>query len=196
VTNDLISRNGYTLIHPFDNDHIIAGQGTAALELFDEVGPLDFLFVPVGGGGLISGCALAAQSYSPSCQVVGVEPELGADANVSWQTGQIVKLKSVPETIADGLRTRAIGQRNLEIMRRYVTDMTTASEEEILRALEFIWSRLKVVVEPSAAVALAPLLSGKYLIPANSRLGVLLSGGNINVAACGFLQVHGAVSRS
>ena len=188
VTAALIAEHGYTLVHPFDNDDIIAGQGTAALELFDEVGPLDYLFVPVGGGGLISGSALAAHLRSPGCRVVGVEPALGADANDSWRSGEVTKLAAVPATIADGLRTRAIGRRNLAIMRQYVADMTTAEETDILDALEFIWSRLKIVVEPSSAVALAPLLGGRYPLPPGARVGVLLSGGNVNVAACGFLQ--------
>lgn len=191
VTAELIEKHGYTLVHPFDNDDIIAGQGTAALELFNEVGTLDYLFVPVGGGGLISGCALAAQLRAPDCRVVGVEPALGSDAGRSWRDGQIVKLPSVPQTIADGLRTRAIGVRNLELMRRYVRDMTSVDEEAILAALEFIWGRLKIVVEPSAAVAMAPLLSADYPVPGGSRVGVLLSGGNVNVSACGFLTRTG-----
>lgn len=183
VTAQLIEEHGYTLIHPFDNDNIIAGQGTAALELFDEVGELDYLFVPVGGGGLISGSALAAQLRSPQCRVVGVEPELGADAGRSWRNGGIVKLDAVPETIADGLRTRAIGRRNLEIMRRHVSDMTAVSEAEILEAMAFIWARMKIIVEPSAAVALAALLSGGYAVEDGSRVGVLLSGGNVDMDA-------------
>lgn len=182
VTAGLIEAHGYTLIHPYDNDNIIAGQGTAALELFDEVGPLDYLFVPVGGGGLISGCALAAQLRAPGCRVVGVEPELGDDAGQSWRAGRIIKLDAVPATIADGLRTRAIGRRNLEIMSRYVGDMIAVSEDDIREALAFIWSRLKIVVEPSAAVPLAALLAGRYPVPPGARIGVLLSGGNIDVA--------------
>jgi len=182
VTAQLIADHGYTLVHPFDNDDIIAGQGTAALELFEEVGPLDYLFVPVGGGGLISGSALAAHLRSPGCRVIGVEPELGADAGRSWRDGEVFKLDAVPQTVADGLRTRAIGRRNLAIMRQYVADMTTAGESDILDALEFIWSRLKIVVEPSSAVALAPLLSGRFAVPAGARVGVVLSGGNVNVA--------------
>lgn len=187
VTAQLIAEHGYTLIHPYDNDHIIAGQGTAALEFFEDAGQLDFLFVPVGGGGLISGSALAAQLLSPRCRVVGVEPELGADAGRSWRTGEIYKLPQVPDTIADGLRTRAIGHRNIEIMQRYVSDMTSAGESEILDALEFIWGRLKIIVEPSSAVALAPILAGNYSLPPAARIGILLSGGNVNVAGCGFL---------
>lgn len=183
ITTQLIEEHGYTLIHPFDNDNIIAGQGTAALELFDEVGELDYLFVPVGGGGLISGSALAAQLRSPQCRVVGVEPELGPDAGRSWREGSIVKLDAVPVTIADGLRTRAIGRRNLEIMQRYVSDMTAVSEAEILEAMSFIWTRMKIIVEPSAAVALAALLSGHFAVEAGSRVGVLLSGGNVDTDA-------------
>lgn len=182
ITAQLIDQHGYTLIHPFDNDDIIAGQGTSALELFEEVGQLDYLFVPVGGGGLISGSALAAQLRSPDCHIVGVEPAAGADGGRSWREGQIYKLPTVPETIADGLRTRAIGRRNLEIMERYVKDMTAAGEKEILDALELIWTRMKIVVEPSAAVALAPILSGNYQMPAGARVGVLLSGGNVDIS--------------
>ena len=188
VTAGLIAQHGYTLVHPFDNDDIIAGQGTAALELFDEAGPLDYLFVPVGGGGLISGSALAAQLRAPACRVIGVEPATGADAGQSWRSGALFKLDAVPDTMADGLRTRAIGRRNLEIMRRYVADMITASEDDIQAALEFLWGRLKIVVEPSSAVALAPLLCGRYSVPPGARVGVLLSGGNVNVGACGFLH--------
>jgi threo-3-hydroxy-L-aspartate ammonia-lyase len=180
VTDELVKQHGYTLIHPYDNDHVIAGQGTAAYELFEETGPLDFLFVPVGGGGLISGCALAAAALAPQCRVVGVEPELAADANRSWREGKIHRLEQVPETIADGLRTRFIGERNLAIMRRHVHDMTVAGEEAILEAMRYIWHRLKIVVEPSAAVALVPLLSGAYAC-AGKRVGVILSGGNVDL---------------
>lgn len=178
---DLIAKHGYTLVHPYDNDHIILGQGTAAWELFAEVGELDTLFVPVGGGGLISGSALAAAAQSPHCQVVGVEPELGADANHSWRENRIVTLDYVPDTIADGLRTRFIGERNLAVMHRYVSDMITTSEAAIMETLEFLWTRLKILVEPSSAVALAPLFTGQY--PQNGRrVGVILSGGNVDIA--------------
>lgn len=187
VTADLIQQHAYTLIHPYDNPQIIAGQGTAAWELFTEVGELDYLFVPVGGGGLISGSALAAAAQSPNCKVVGVEPELAADAGRSWHDGRVFTLDQVPQTIADGLRTRYIGQHNLPIMQKYVADMTAVSEEAILETLEFVWARLKIVIEPSSAVALAPILTGSYPL-AGQRVGVILSGGNVNVAACGFLQ--------
>ena len=180
VTADRISQKGYTLIHPYDNDHVIAGQGTAAWELFDEVGPLDTLFVPVGGGGLISGSALAAAAQSPDCRVVGVEPELGADANRSWRENAVFALDHVPDTMADGLRTRFIGQRNLAVMRQYVKDMTAVSESAIMETLYFLWYRLKIIVEPSSAVALAPLFTGQYT-DVGQRVGVILSGGNVDI---------------
>lgn len=186
VSAQLIADHGYTLIHPYDNHDIIAGQGTAALELFQEVGPLDALFVPVGGGGLISGSALAAHLLSPDCRVIGVEPATAADAGRSWRENKVYVLDDTPTTIADGLRTRFVGQRNLPIMRHYVSDMTAVDEEAILETLSFIWTRLKIIVEPSAAVALAPLFSGQY--PLSGRVGILLSGGNVNVEARDFVK--------
>ncbi len=180
VTNRLLAVHGYTLIHPYDNDQIIVGQGTAAWELFEETGELDYLFVPVGGGGLISGCALAAADRSPGCSVIGVEPEVAADANRSWREGQIYSLEQVPNTIADGLRPLHIGKRNLAIMRRHVSDMTTVSEEAIIRTFGFIWDRLKIIVEPSSAVALAPLFDGAYQ-GQNKRVGIIISGGNLDI---------------
>lgn len=179
-TERLIAEHGYTLIHPYDNAHIIAGQGTAAYELFTEVESLDVLFVPVGGGGLISGSALAAAAVSPGCKVIGVEPSLADDAARSWRQGKLVSLSKVPATIADGLRPLRIGMRNLEIMRQYVAMMLTVDEEEIIATTKFIWQRLKLVVEPSAATALAPLLSGQF--PTHDlRVGVILSGGNVDI---------------
>lgn len=180
ISAQLVAEHGYTLIHPYDDDRIIAGQGTAAWELFDEVGVLNLLFVPVGGGGLISGSALAAAARSPGCRVVGVEPETAADANRTWREGTVYTLEEVPDTVADGLRTRFIGERNLAVMRRYVDDMTTVSETDIVETMQFIWQRLKLVVEPSAAVALAPLLMDGYRDDGR-RVGVILSGGNVDI---------------
>ena len=180
VTAGLIEQHGYTLIHPYNNNDIILGQGTAAAELFDEVGPLDLLLTPVGGGGLLSGSSLAAAALSPGCRVIGVEPEIAADANQSWRENRIVTLDHVPQTIADGLRTRFIGERNLAVMHRYVHDMLTVSEQEIRDALQFIWSYLKIIVEPSSAVALAPLLSGRFTAE-NKRVGIVISGGNVSL---------------
>ena len=179
VSAQLARDEGLTLVHPYDDDRIIAGQGTAAWELFEQVEGLELLFVPVGGGGLISGSALAAAARQPGCRVVGVEPAIADDANRSWRSGTVQVLDQPPPTIADGLRTRFIGERNLAVMRQYVYDMTTVSEEEIVAALRFVWQRLKIIIEPSRAVALAPLLSGRYPAPGR-RVGVILSGGNVD----------------
>lgn len=181
VTAALIAEHGCTLIHPYDNDHIIAGQGTAVYELIQEVGELDFVFTPVGGGGLISGSALAVAALSPACRVVGVEPATADDANRSWREGVVQVLDDAPDTIADGLRTRYVGARNFAIMQKYVHDMTTVSEEEIIATMQFLWTRLKIIVEPSAAVALAPLFCGSYAAAKGKRVGVVLSGGNVDI---------------
>jgi len=180
ITQKLIEQHGYTLIHPYDNDNIILGQGTAAWELLEETGQLDYIFVPVGGGGLISGCSLAAAAWTPPAKVIGVEPQLADDATRSFEAGQIIELDHVPATIADGLRPRHIGQRNLEIMQKYVSDMITVDEEAIVSTLIFIWERMKIIVEPSAAVALAPIFT-KQLGIQNKRVGVLISGGNVDI---------------
>lgn len=179
VSGALAEEHGYTLIHPYDNSDIIAGQGTAAYELFEEVGALDLLFAPVGGGGLISGTALSASAHS--CKVVGVEPEVADDANRSWRAGEVQTLDFIPPTLADGLRTRFIGQRNLAVMQKYVHDMVTVTEEELKATLRFVWERMKIIIEPSSAVALAPLFSGNYGAK-DVRVGVIISGGNVDVA--------------
>jgi threo-3-hydroxy-L-aspartate ammonia-lyase len=182
VAEALIAEEGLTLVHPYDDPDLIAGQGTAAWELFDVTGPLDLLVVPVGGGGLISGSALAAAARSPGCRVVGVEPATAADAGRSWRDGRIHVLDTVPDTLADGLRTRSIGRHNLAVMRRHVHDMVSVSDAQIRDALRFLWLRMKLVVEPSGAVALAALLTGG--VPATGRrVGVIVSGGNVDPAA-------------
>ncbi|WP_420631218.1 pyridoxal-phosphate dependent enzyme [Candidatus Leptofilum sp.] len=176
-----VREHGYTLIHPYDNPNIIAGAGTAALELLQEVGPLDLLFTPVGGAGLLSGTALAAAAIQPHCRVIGVEPAIANDAQQSWQRGEIVRLTAVSNTIADGLRTCFVGEHNLPILRQYVSNILTVTEEEIAATLRFLWTRLKLVVEPSAAVALVPAFMGK-IDPPGQRIGIILSGGNVDVA--------------
>ena len=186
ISAQLVAKHGYTLIHPYDNANIIAGAGTAALELLQEVGPLDVIFTPVGGAGLLSGSALAAAAVQPTCRVIGVEPASGNDAQRSWQTGKIVRLTAVPNTLADGLRTRFVGEHNLPIMQQYVSDMLTVTEAELVETLKFLWTRLKLVVEPSSAVALAPIFTGK-LATSNLKIGVILSGGNVDVAQIGTL---------
>ncbi|MEM9775270.1 MAG: pyridoxal-phosphate dependent enzyme [Chloroflexota bacterium] len=187
VSGELAAANGYTLIHPYDNDDIILGQGTAAWELFEELDDLDYLLVPTGGGGLLSGSALAAAAKSNSCQVIGVEPETADDAGQSWNRGEIVTLSEVPVTIADGVRTRFIGERNHFVMQKHVHGMLTVTEKQILETTQFVWARMKIVIEPSSAVALAPILFGE-LDMTGKRAGVIISGGNVNIPGCGFFH--------
>lgn len=179
VSGRLAQQHNYTLIHPYDNNAIIAGQGTAAYELLEEVGQLDLLFTPVGGGGLISGSALAASAHS--CKVIGVEPQTADDANQSWRSGRVHTLNHIPSTLADGLRTRFIGQRNHTVMQQHVHDMLTVSEDDLKATLRFVWERMKIIIEPSSAVALAPLFTRQY--PGRGqRVGVIISGGNVDIA--------------
>jgi len=171
---------GRTLIPPFDHPDIVAGQGTAADELFEETGPLDALLVPVGGGGLISGSALAAAIRSPGCRVIGVEPEAGDDGGRSFRSGRLERVEHV-ETIADGARTPSLGPLTLALIRRSVSDMTTATDAELVAAMRFVWERMKLIVEPTGVLGLAPLLSGR-MPPPGRRVGVILSGGNVEMA--------------
>lgn len=183
----LQAERGMTLVPPYDHAGVIAGQGTAALELFEETGPLDWLFVPCGGGGLLSGSALAASGVSPGCRVVGVEPELADDATRSFRTGTLQRVHN-PPTVADGLRTPALGRLTFPLVRALVAEMRTVSEDEIARAMAFLWTRMKAVVEPSGAVPVAALLRSGA-VPAGSRVGVIVSGGNVDLdAACALLS--------
>lgn len=182
----MVKEHGYTLIPPYDHADVIAGQGTAAKELFEEVGPLDYLFVPCGGGGLLSGSAVSAHALSPDCRVIGVEPALADDATRSFHTGELHTVHN-PPTIADGLRTPSLGKLTFPLIRRYVHDMVTAEEDEIIRTMYFLWTRLKIVVEPSGATSLAPLYAGRFAAARGCRVGVILSGGNADVRAVGKL---------
>jgi threonine dehydratase len=173
-----MAAHGYTLVHPFDDWRVIAGQGTAALELLDQAGPLDLVLTPVGGGGLIAGTALAVKALTPATRLIGVEPQNADDARRSLQTGSIQPSHD-PKTIADGLRT-SLGPRPFSIIGRHVDEIVTATESEILDAMQLVWERMKVIIEPSSAVALAPLLSGA--VPLNGRrAGVIISGGNVDL---------------
>ena len=171
---------GMTLVPPFDHPEIVAGQGTAALELIEESGPLAALLVPVGGGGLISGSALAAGVLSPGCRVIGVEPEAGDDGGRSFRSGRLERVEH-PETIADGARTRSLSPLTLSLIRRSVSDMVTATDAELIQAMRFVWERMKMIVEPTGVLGLAPLLSGRLRLP-GQRVGVILSGGNVEMA--------------
>jgi threonine dehydratase len=177
------------LIPPYDHADVVAGQGTAALELMEEIGPLDVLFAPCGGGGLLSGSALAAKSFAPDCRVIGVEPELADDATRSFNTGVLVTIRN-PPTIADGLRTPFLGRITFPLVRAHVSEMRTVTEQGIIDAMRFLWTRAKLVVEPSGAVSLAALLAsaGEFR---GLRVGVILSGGNVDLAAaCRLLEVR------
>jgi threo-3-hydroxy-L-aspartate ammonia-lyase len=176
---------GSALIPPFDNRHVVEGQGTATLELLEEAGQLDLLFVPCGGGGLVSGAALAATSW-PGCRVIGVEPELADDATRTFHSGTLQTVDN-PPTIADGLRTSSLGTITWPIVRELVAGMVTVSEEEIIEAMRFLWTRMKLVVEPSGAVGVAGLL--RYAPMEGARVGVILSGGNVDMeTACRLLR--------
>lgn len=174
----LIEKHGYTLIHPSNDLTIIAGAGTAAYELIKEVGKLDYVFSPVGGGGLLSGTAIAAKGLLPSVEVIGVEPKNADDAYQSLKAGKIIPVKN-PNTIADGLRT-SLGNNTFRIIREKVDQIITVSEEEIVDAMQFLWERMKLVVEPSGAVSLAGVLS-KQIKLESERVGIIISGGNIDL---------------
>jgi len=188
LSAQLAQERGLTLIPPYDHPHIVAGQGTAAKELIDEVGPLDYLFVCVGGGGLISGCAIAADALSPGCRVIGVEPEAGDDATRSFKT-KTLQTCSNPDTIADGARTPYLGKITFPLVLRYVHDMVTVSDAELLSAMLLMWERMKIVVEPTGALGVAGLFEKKAAVPPGARVGVIISGGNVDVRdLCGWLS--------
>lgn len=185
IAKQMIVDHGFTLIPPFDHEDVIAGQGTAAMELIDEVGSLDYLFVQCGGGGLLSGCAAYTKHALPQCQVFGVEPETANDATKSFKTGTLHTVHN-PPTVADGLRTPALGRLTFPLIRQYVDAMVTVSDDEILTTMYYLWTRLKIVVEPSGAVSLAPLFHKKLPLQ-GQKVGVILSGGNVDVRLAGEL---------
>ncbi|MCG6877483.1 MAG: threo-3-hydroxy-L-aspartate ammonia-lyase [Betaproteobacteria bacterium] len=170
---------GLAVVPPFDHPHVIAGQGTAAKELFEEVGPLDALLVPCGGGGLISGCAIAAAALAPGCRVIGIEPAAGDDATRSFRTRTLQTCHN-PDTIADGARTHSLGKITFPLVLRYVHDMATVTDGELLRAMFFLWERMKIVVEPTGALGAAGLFEGRADVR-GGRIGVIVSGGNVDL---------------
>jgi threonine dehydratase len=173
-----IERHGLALVHPYNDWNVIAGQGTAALELLDQVDELDVVICPVGGGGLLAGTALAVEAVSPRTTVIAAEPANADDARRSIETGSIQRSDD-PKTIADGLRTTSIGERNFAVIVGRVERVVTVTEAEIVDAMRFVWERVKLVIEPSSAVAVAPLLTGK-VATAGLRIGVIVSGGNVD----------------
>jgi threo-3-hydroxy-L-aspartate ammonia-lyase len=188
IGRKLAEERGLTLLPPYDHPDILAGQGTAAKELFEEVGELDALFVPLGGGGLLSGTALSTRAQSPECLLYGVEPEAGDDGRQSFRTGEIVHIPT-PKTIADGAQTTHLGEYTFAIIRRDVTDVLTATDDELVEAMRVLASTLKLVVEPTgclgfaAARRRAPGLRGK-------RVGVMISGGNVDLDRYATLLQH------
>jgi threonine dehydratase len=175
----LAAERGLTLVPPYDHPHIIAGQGTAARELFEEVGALDMVFAPCGGGGLLSGTALSANAMAPGCRVVGVEPAAGDDATRSFRTKTLQTVHN-PKTVADGARTPSLGTLTFPIVLTHVSEMMTVDDPTLLRAMFHLWERLKLVVEPTGALAAAAALYGGAPIR-GKRIGIVLSGGNIDL---------------
>jgi threonine dehydratase len=176
----VIAKTGATLIHSFENEDVIAGQGTAAVELLEGVSDLDLVMCPVGGGGLLCGTAVAAKSMRPKIQVIAVEPANADDAAQSFRAGRLIRTKK-KFTIADGLRTN-VGTPNFVIIERYVDDIVTVNEEAIISAMRTIWETMKIVIEPSAAVPYAAILESKIDI-GGRRVGVILTGGNVDLDA-------------
>jgi threonine dehydratase len=180
LTRELAAQRGLTLIPPYDHPHVMAGQGTAAKELFEEVGALDALFVPLGGGGLLSGSALAARALAPKCKVYGVEPQSGNDGQQSLRKGEIVRIET-PKTIADGAQTQYLGQLTFGVIRRDVDDILTASDAQLVQAMRFFAERMKMIVEPTGCLGFAAACHSG--IPINGlRVGVILSGGNVDLS--------------
>ena len=183
IAKKLAEERGMTMIPPYNHADVIAGQGTAAKELIEDAGQLDYLFVCLGGGGLTSGCALAAQELSPGCKVIGVEPEAGNDVQQSFRKGEIVKIP-VPQTIADGAQTQAPGDLTFAIIRALVSDVVTVSDAQLIEAMKFFVARMKIVVEPTGCLAAAAAFNQKADIK-GKRVGVIISGGNVDPAALG-----------
>ena len=179
IARTLAADRGCALIPPFDHAHVIAGQGTAADELLREVGALDTLLVCLGGGGLLSGSALAAAELAPHCQVIGVEPEAGNDVQQSWRTGQIVEI-AVPDTIADGARTSRVGDLTWPILQAYVADILTVSDAQLRAQMRFFAERMKMVVEPTGCLAAAAAFDAGLDLR-GQRVGVIVSGGNVDL---------------
>ncbi|MEH2071218.1 MAG: threo-3-hydroxy-L-aspartate ammonia-lyase [Nostoc sp.] len=185
LAQNLAKDRNLTLIPPYDHPHVVAGQGTAALELIQEVGQLDLLLVCCGGGGLLSGCAIATKALLPDCKVIGIEPALADDATRSFYSKTLQTVKN-PNTIADGARTPSLGEITFPLVLRYVDEMVTVSEEAILRSMFFLWERLKIVVEPTGVLAAAALLEGVVTAP-QTKIGAIVSGGNVDLTQIGKL---------
>ncbi|MBU3653612.1 MAG: threo-3-hydroxy-L-aspartate ammonia-lyase [Limnohabitans sp.] len=179
IASELAAREGRTFIPPFDHADVLCGQGTAAMELFEEVGELDVLLVCLGGGGLLSGSALSARALSPRCKVYGVEPEAGNDVQQSFRRGERVRIPT-PRTIADGAQTPLVGELTFEIIRRHVDDILTVTDEQLIEAMRFYAERMKMVVEPTGCLTLAAACHAGLSLQ-GQRVGILISGGNVDL---------------
>jgi threonine dehydratase len=180
IARRLAEERGMTLVPPYDHPDVICGQGTAAKELFEEVGPLDILLVPLGGGGLLAGSALAASGLSPDCKVIGVEPEAGNDGQQSLRKGEIVHI-GVPKTIADGAMVTHVGEHNFEVIKRRVDDIVLVTDAQLVDTMKFFAERMKMVVEPTGCLGAAAALCG--VVPVSGkRVGILISGGNVDLS--------------
>ena len=179
LARELAAREGRTFIPPFDHADVLCGQGTAALELFEEVGELDVLLVCLGGGGLLSGCALASRALSPRCRIYGVEPEAGNDVQQSFRRGERVRIPT-PRTIADGAQTPLVGELTFEIIRRHVDDILTVTDEQLVEAMRFYAERMKMVVEPTGCLTLAAACHAGLDLK-GQRVGLVISGGNVDL---------------
>jgi threo-3-hydroxy-L-aspartate ammonia-lyase len=180
IGRKLADERGMTLIPSYDHAHVMAGQGTAALELLQDVGQLDTLMVCLGGGGLISGCAVAAKHLNPKIRVIGVEPEAGNDAQQSKRAGKIIKIDT-PKTIADGAQTQFLGQLTFPVIQELVDDIVTVSDAQLIEAMRFAASRMKMVIEPTGGLAMAAAMQGVVNVK-GQRVGVIISGGNVDIA--------------
>jgi threonine dehydratase len=180
LTKRLAQERGMTMIPPYDHPDVLTGQGTAVKELIEETGPLDHLFVCLGGGGLLSGSALSARALSPDCKVYGVEPEAGNDGQQSFRAGKIVHIET-PKTIADGAQTQHLGEYTFGIIRRDVDDIFTVTDEQLVEAMRFFAERMKMVVEPTGCLAFAGAIAAGNAI-AGKRVGIVISGGNVDLS--------------
>jgi len=185
VAGRIASERGATVIPPFDHAAVIAGQGTAAKELLEDIGALDALVVPCGGAGLLSGSSVAATHLSPGIRVIGVEPEAGDDAARSFRTRTLQRVEN-PQTIADGARTQSLGDLTFPLVLEHVHDIVTVSDAEIVEAMRFLWERMKLVVEPTGALAAAAVLAARVPVR-GQRVGIILSGGNVDLKAAAAL---------
>ncbi|MBF4154921.1 threo-3-hydroxy-L-aspartate ammonia-lyase [Enterobacter hormaechei] len=180
IGRDLAAEHGLTLIPPYDHPHVIAGQGTAVKELMEVTGPLDVLFVCLGGGGLLAGSALASRHLAPDCIIYGVEPEAGNDGQQSFRSGKIVHIET-PKTIADGAQTQHLGQYTFPIIQQNVNDILTVSDVELVNCMQFLAERMKMVVEPTGCLGFAAARAMKNELR-GKRIGIVISGGNVDIA--------------